>query len=137
MFGPAWQPKLECQALEGRLAHDESFMNDRFLSRISKSTLGTFAILSGMDDSCLPEAEDFVAVPGVVRFRTSVGIFLDVKGQRFFIPAICMSSPSQVTESGESTTVLVLRSFAEREGLVGRQPWYGATLRVGGSERSF
>jgi len=37
----------------------------------------------------LTEPEDFVLVIGVVHVRTTLGVFIDIRDQRIFIPAIC------------------------------------------------
>jgi len=63
------------------------------------------------------ETERFVPVSGVVHHQTSLGICLEVARRRVFIPANCMSAPSAVFESGEPAVLLVLRRFAEEEGV--------------------
>jgi hypothetical protein len=66
----------------------------------------------------LPENEEFVPVIGVVHHQTSLGVFLEVAQRRVFLPRLCVSAPSRVFEAGEPATIMVLRSFAEQEGLV-------------------
>jgi hypothetical protein len=63
------------------------------------------------------ETERFVPVSGVVHHQTSLGVFLEVARRRVFIPANCMSAPSAVFETGEPAVLLVLRRFAEEEGV--------------------
>jgi hypothetical protein len=63
------------------------------------------------------ETEHFVPVAGVVHHQTSLGVFLEVARWRVFIPASCMSSPSAGFEVGEPAVLLVLRRFAEQEGV--------------------
>jgi hypothetical protein len=66
----------------------------------------------------LTHTEDiFVPVTGVIRLTTTVGVFLDIENHPFFIPANCTSLPSQAFAIGDPATIMVLRSFAEREGL--------------------
>jgi hypothetical protein len=62
--------------------------------------------------------DDFVPISGVVHLRTSLGIFLAVDGQRVFIPSNCTSTPSRVFEPAETVTIQVLRSYAQRRGLI-------------------
>ena len=64
--------------------------------------------------------DTFVEITGVVHFRTALGIFLAIDGQRFFIPANCMSTPSRVFTPAEKVTLAVLRSYALRNGIVFR-----------------
>jgi hypothetical protein len=66
----------------------------------------------------LGQNENLLPVTGVVHHQTSLGVFLDVAQQPVFIPANCMSSPSEKFKEGEPTTIMVLRTFAEQEGLV-------------------
>jgi hypothetical protein len=63
------------------------------------------------------ETERFAPVSGVVHHQTSLGVFLEVARRRVFIPANCMSAPSAVFETGEPAVLLVLRRFAEEEGV--------------------
>jgi hypothetical protein len=63
------------------------------------------------------ETEQFVPVAGVVNHQTSLGVFLEVARRRVFIPANCMSAPSAGFEAGEPAVLLVLRRFAEEEGV--------------------
>ena len=65
----------------------------------------------------MSETERFVPVSGVVHHQTSLGVFLEVARRRVFIPANCMSAPSAVFETGEPAVLLVLRRFAEEEGV--------------------
>jgi len=67
------------------------------------------------------ENAEFVPVIGVVHYQTSLGVFLEVAQLRVFIPADCTSSPSDKFEAGEPATLMVLRRFAEQEGLVAKQ----------------
>jgi hypothetical protein len=62
-------------------------------------------------------SEEVVPVVGVVHHQTSLGVFLEVAQRRVFIPANCMTTPSQVFEVGEPVTIWVLARFAEQEGL--------------------
>ena len=64
-----------------------------------------------------PVSEEVVPVVGVVHHQTSLGVFLEVAQRRVFIPANCMTTPSQVFEVGEPVTIWVLARFAEQEGL--------------------
>jgi hypothetical protein len=48
-----------------------------------------------------PVSEDLVPVVGVVHHQTSLGVFLEIAQRRVFIPANCMTTPSQVFEVGE------------------------------------
>ena len=61
--------------------------------------------------------DKFVPVTGIVRLATTVGVFLDIENRAFFIPANCTSPPSDTFAIGDRATIMVLRSFAEREGL--------------------
>jgi len=65
----------------------------------------------------VPVSEEVVPVVGVVHHQTSLGVFLEVAQRRVFIPANCMTTPSQVFEVGEPVTIWVLARFAEQEGL--------------------
>jgi hypothetical protein len=75
-----------------------------------------------LDDERLSPNEDFVPVSGVVHHQTSLGIFLEVAQRQVFIPANCISTPSQKFEAGEPATIMVLRRFAQQEGLVAKHP---------------
>ena len=57
-------------------------------------------------------------VIGVVHVRTTLGVLMDIRDQRIFIPANFTTPRTQVFEVGEPATVLVLRSFAEQERLI-------------------
>jgi hypothetical protein len=70
-----------------------------------------------MEEKSVSETERFVPVSGVVHHQTSLGVFLEVARRRVFIPANCMSAPSAVFETGEPAVLLVLRRFAEEEGV--------------------
>jgi hypothetical protein len=61
-------------------------------------------------------------VTSVVHHQTSLRVFLEVAQQPVFIPVNCMSSPSEKFLAGEPATIMVLRSFAEQEGLVAKYP---------------
>ena len=65
-----------------------------------------------------PVTDSFVPVTGVVHHQTSLGVFLEVVRRRVFVPINCMLSPSAVFEAGEPAALMVLRSFAEQEGLI-------------------
>jgi hypothetical protein len=69
----------------------------------------------------LSENEEFVPVIGVVEHQTSLGVFVEVAQHRVFIPLNCTPTPSRFFEEGEPATILVLRRFAEQEGLVARR----------------
>jgi hypothetical protein len=58
-----------------------------------------------------------VTVTGVVHQQTSLGVDFEVARRRIFIPANCMSAPSVGFANGEPAVLLVLRRFAEEEGL--------------------
>jgi hypothetical protein len=62
--------------------------------------------------------DNFVPVSGVVHHQTSLGVFFEVARRRVFIPADSMSDPSAVFETGEPAVLLVLRRFAEEEGVI-------------------
>jgi hypothetical protein len=72
---------------------------------------------TGIEGKSVSETERFIPVSGVVHHQTSLGVFLEVARRRVFIPANCMSAPSAVFETGEPAVLLVLRRFAEEEGV--------------------
>jgi len=59
-----------------------------------------------------------VPVTGVVHQQTSLGVDFEVARRRIFIPANCMSAPSVGFANGEPAVLLVLRRFAEEEGVI-------------------
>ena len=66
---------------------------------------------------CL-EKSGFVAIDGVVERLTSVGVFMDVKGRRVFLPDSCMLTTPRKGTRGERVTVDVLRRVAMRRALL-------------------
>jgi hypothetical protein len=70
-----------------------------------------------IDHKSLSETEHFVPVAGVVHHQTSLGVFLEVARRRVFVPIDCLSSSSAVFQAGEPAVLLVLRRFAEKEGV--------------------
>ena len=82
---------------------------------LGRACSSTLAFADNRD--LVPVSEEVVPVVGVVHHQTSLGVFLEVAQRRVFIPANCMTTPSQVFEVGEPVTVWVLRRFAEQEGL--------------------
>jgi hypothetical protein len=64
------------------------------------------------------ESANFVPVSGVVHLSTTLGVFLMVEERQFFIPADCLSHSSRQLAVGQTTTLAIVRSFAEREGLI-------------------
>jgi len=84
----------------------------------------TLGLATSDDNKSLPQNEGFVPMNGSFITRTSLGFFLEVAEvaqRRVFIPINCTPSPSWVLEADEPATILVLRSFAEREVLVEKQ----------------
>ena len=72
----------------------------------------------------MSETAHFVCVAGIVHHQTSGGVFLEVARRRVFIPIDCMSSPSAVFQAGEPAVLLVLRRFAEKEGVTPLADFY-------------
>jgi hypothetical protein len=64
------------------------------------------------------EKSGFVAVDGVIERFTAVGVFMDVKGRRVFLPDSCMLTTPRKWTRGERVTVEVLRRVAMRQSLV-------------------
>jgi hypothetical protein len=62
--------------------------------------------------------DGFVPIVGVVLRRTSLGVFLDVKGTGAFVPLTFVSTPSPALEPGSPATLMVLRSYADQKGLL-------------------
>jgi len=66
----------------------------------------------------LSETERFIPVTGVVYQQTPRGVSFEVARRRVFIPTEHMSDPSAVFETGEPAVLLVLRRFAEEQGVI-------------------
>jgi len=64
--------------------------------------------------------ELLMPVPGVVHLSTDLGVFLDVKRRRIFVPSGQTLSALRGLRAGDFVTLQVNRDFAIREGLVGR-----------------
>ena len=64
------------------------------------------------------EKSGFVAIDGVIERFTSVGVFMDVKGRRVFLPDSYMLTTPRKRTRGERVTVEVLRRVAMRQSLV-------------------
>ena len=64
------------------------------------------------------EKSGFVAIDGVIERFTSVGVFMDVKGCRVFLPDSSMLTTPRKWSRGERATVEVLRRVAMRQSLV-------------------
>src|SRR5262249_1695647 len=57
-------------------------------------------LMSGNND------DGFVPIVGVVLLRTSLGVFLDVKGTGAFVPLTFVSTPSPALEPGSPATLM-------------------------------
>ena len=64
------------------------------------------------------EKNGFVALDGVIERFTAVGVFMDVKGLRVFLPDSYMLTTPRKRTRGERVTVEVLRRVAMRQSLV-------------------
>ena len=66
----------------------------------------------------MSETERFIPVTGVVHQQSPLGVSFEVARRRVFIPTKYMSDPSAVFETGEPAVLLVLRRFAEEQGVI-------------------
>jgi hypothetical protein len=64
-----------------------------------------------LDDALIP-------VRGVVQLSTDLGVFLDLRGRRVFVPGGQTLSAVRRLEPGQVVTLQVNRDYAIREGLV-------------------
>ena len=62
--------------------------------------------------------QELIPVPGMVHLYTALGVFLDVKGRRFFVPSGETLSTLQGLRAGDFVTLQVNRDYALRKGLV-------------------
>ena len=62
--------------------------------------------------------EELIPVSGVVHLYTGLGVFLDVKGYRIFVPSGQTLSALWGLRTGDVVTLQINREYALREGLV-------------------
>jgi len=61
--------------------------------------------------------EELIPISGVVHLHTSLGVFLDVKGRRVFVPSVKTLSALRRLRAGDFVTLQVNREYALREDL--------------------
>jgi hypothetical protein len=64
------------------------------------------------------ERYDFVPITGLLDLFTTLGVFIQIEGRRVYLPDTCMLTTARKFSRGEIVTIEILRSVAEREGLI-------------------
>jgi hypothetical protein len=66
----------------------------------------------------MADDDPFVPIIGVIYLHTSLGVFLDTESRRAFIPDLQMLAAPRRLTPGETATIFVRQSYANKEGLL-------------------